>query len=125
MSCLDDGGSAPRSVLITLLAGAATAAALAFAACANPDTQNPSCTNNVDQYGIHPSDTGCDQLATCTKGPPAACCTTADGGPLGTNDLLACLHGYGDPNCAYLLTTPVEGGVLFTCSDGGDLPDGG
>jgi hypothetical protein len=106
--------------MIALLGGAVTAATLAFVACANPDTQNPTCTYNVDEGGILPAADGCESFATCPlEGGAPACCTADDGGALGSNDYRACLHGYGDPDCAHLLSTPVEGGVLFTCSDGG------
>lgn len=119
--------SAPRSFagLWMVLSGTA-AAALAIGACANPDTLTPSCdSSNVDQYGIHPSASGCEQLAACDKPNIADCCTDGDGGAFTGNDLAACLHGYGDPSCSYLITTTDGMNVTFTCSATPPGPDGG
>ncbi len=105
--------TAPSAILLTLLAGMATA----IWACSNPDTLTPACDNNVTQYGIFPEDGGCQELAYC---PPVGdyhdCCKTPDGGAFTGNDLAACRHGYGDPGCAYILSVADGGSVLYTCS---------
>src|SRR5215470_9505059 len=95
--------SPSRLLLATCIAGAA-AVAVAAAACANPDTYSPNCNPNVDENGVHPDPNGCDQLPACNQPKVSDCCVDAKGAALKGNDLAACLHGYGDPSCAYLDT---------------------
>jgi hypothetical protein len=106
-------------ILVSLLAGAAATVAVVIGACADPDTQTPSCVDNVDQYGEHPATNGCEGFATCPSGAPATCCMADAGVPLTGNDLATCLHGYGDPACSYIITT-ISGtsgtNVTYTCS---------
>ena len=95
-------------------------------ACANPDTEQGSCTPNVDMTGITQMPDPCDEFAYCDGGAANCCQGFGDGG----SDYNACLHGYGDPKCPYLLggsgnfecslTAPGDGGT----GDGG-LTDGG
>jgi hypothetical protein len=108
-----------RPILVSFLAGAAATVAVVIGACANPDTQSPTCIDNVDQYGAHPVDGGCEGFATCPSGAPATCCMADAGVPLTGNDLATCLHGYGDPACAYIITTTSTSGtnVNYTCSE--------
>ena len=116
-----------RPVVLFLLASAASVA-LVFGACANPDTLTPTCTNNVGPNGINQTvANGCELVAPCDKGAAALCCTAPDGGALAANDFNACLHGYGDPTCSYLVNTPYDGGVILTCSPTapGDAGGGG
>ena len=125
--------SAPSAspILLMILTGAAAAVLVEIAACATPDSQTPSCIPNVDQEGEHAIDGGCETFPTCPLGPPAACCTSADGGALTGNDLADCLYGYGA--CVSLVTsTDSEGNQVVTCSDsydaggaGGSAADGG
>jgi hypothetical protein len=115
---------APSASPILLLAGSAAAALVAIGACATPDTQTPTCTPNVDQYGEHAIDGGCENFAICTLGPPAVCCTNGDGGALTGNDLANCLYGYGA--CASLVTTTdSSGNLVMTCSSSYDAGGAG
>jgi uncharacterized membrane protein YgcG len=108
--------SAPLAspLLITILAGAA-AVLVETGACATQDSQTPTCTPNVDQYGEHAIDGGCENFAVCAAGPPADCCKNADGSSLTGNGLANCLYGYGA--CASLVTTiDSSGNLIMTCS---------
>lgn len=118
--------SAPSAspLLVMILTGAAASGLVAIGACANPDSQTPSCTPNVDRYGEHAIDSGCESFPTCSLGPPAACCTNADGGALTGNELADCLFGYGA--CASLVTTTDSAGnQVMTCSDSYDAAGAG
>jgi hypothetical protein len=109
---------AASALLAVFLAGAAAAMALAIGACADPDTQTPTCVPNVDQTGVHVVANGCEAFPTCTVGNGAAsnCCVQDGGAPLTGNDLATCLYGYGDPQCAYLVSTTDGANVSYTCS---------
>jgi hypothetical protein len=116
--------------LLRLALGAIVASVFAaFVACADPDTQTPTCVPNVGEAGINSTiANGCEQFAVCEMGPPAACCVNADGGALTGNDLATCLHGYGDPSCVFLLTMYTgDGGnnVIYTCSTTPPMGTGG
>ena len=101
--------------LIKILAGAAAAVLVEIGACTTPATQTPACIPNVNQYGEHAIDGGCENFAICSLGPPEACCTNPDGGALTGNDLANCLYGFGA--CASLVTTTDgSGNLVMTCS---------
>lgn len=76
---------------------AGTVAISVVAACAGPDGQTPTCTNNVDENGIHADPAGCAQFATCTVAPsdPAQCCVDSTGAALTGSALQICLFGFG------------------------------
>jgi hypothetical protein len=113
-------------ILVLFLAGAAAAVVFAIGACAAPDTYTPSCTDNVDQFGNHPADNGCNPFAVCPSGNAADCCMADAGVPLTGDDLAICLHGYGDPGCSYLVGTDTATGVSYACSaTAPPTPDGG
>jgi hypothetical protein len=110
----------PAAMILSLLVSSVI---VAIGACANPDGKTPMCNNNVGPNGIKPDPNGCQGYAVCVGpdggvAPPATCCISPDGGLFAGNDLAECLHGYGDPSCAYLLETDTMMGmnVVYTCS---------
>jgi hypothetical protein len=127
----------PSRLLLALFVAGAPAVAVAAAACSNPDTASDGdvCKPNVGENGISQDPNGCDQFAVCTLPKTTDCCVDADGGALAGDELAKCLHGYGDPSCAYLdiKVDPMDPTkVSYTCMtmppagtpDGGS-PDGG
>jgi hypothetical protein len=128
---------APARIIVLTLA---SAIALVFAACANPDTQTPTCVNNVGDAGLMNVDGGCEGFAICigSNGHATAAvnCCVGDAGAFTGNDLATCLYGFADPSCPYLVSSVSQMGmdVVFTCSTtpppsggtGGSTPsDGG
>ena len=101
----------PGPILVLVLAGAAATVALVIGACTDPDTQTPTCDNNVNANGIYArTPTGATgSPSAAPTGAPSTCCVDADGGALTGNDLATCLHGYGDQTCAYLVSTTATG----------------
>jgi hypothetical protein len=83
-------------------------------ACTSDQGQTPSCTFNVDQNGINPESSGCEQFAVCAKPDPAQCCVDVNGNPLTGSDLTTCLFGYG-----VVLGDGSDGGAPDAASDGG------
>jgi hypothetical protein len=117
----------PAPVALFVLTLASALGAL-FAACADPDTQTPTCVNNVGANGLVATDGGCEGFASCVVNgnvAPASQCCVGDGGvPLTGNDLETCLFGFGDPSCRYLSSSYSDMGtnVIYTCS--ATAPDG-
>ena len=106
----------PRS-LLPILAATAAAVFVEIGACATPDSadthlhpQRRSIRRARDRQRLR------EFSSTCSLGPPATCCTNADGGALTGNDLADCLYGYGA--CASLVTTTDSAGnQVVSCSN--------
>ena len=84
-------------VLMRLLLVSATIGVLGFTSCSSVQGVTPSCPFNVDDAGIDPEPSGCEQFAVCDANPanPTVCCVDLTGTPLTGNNLSQCLWGYG------------------------------